>query len=1060
LIQFLKRYEFKNKLSLLNSRKILKKPIEEDLDNLVLVAATLCNCPVSLITFLHEENQGLNSNYELGHFDASSHHGIAAQLIKNTDSITVINEFQKYILSSDSSINSFQSPYVFYVGCPLIARNGVCIGSLSIWDTKPHQLTRSQEKSLEILSSQIIKLLEFQSNVTSKEELVGNSKAIEFYENILETNNIGAWQFNLLNEQFKLDARSKKVLGFSEDYIKDFSFDSFLDIIYEDDVAGVIEILNKIKNKGITHYEHEIRIQHKKGYWLWTIIKGDVVKWNDFGDPSILSGSLQDIHDFRTTELQLNSIIENLNCIAFRHIFFKNGTQEIVHITEGATNLFGLTAKDFYDDFENVWKLVHNEDKLVLSQILEKSISSLEEWKHEWRIHHPDGSIRWHKGVGRPVQNKNGSVSIDTVIVDISEDRNKEENLKEINKKLNQAQKIAKLGYWQWDLTTRTGLWTDQVYKIYGIEKTEAQPTPEDIVDTVFPEDWKLINEKRQIAIDLDQELITENRIQLRDGTIKWVRQIGCYVKNSAGTPIHYEGTIQDITESKLVSLALEESIQRYTYVTKATSDAIWDLDFLKGKLYWGENYKKLFGHPSLDSVEDDLAYWESKIHPDDRERIIESFNACIKNGVVKWEEEYRFINVNNEYANVVDRAFVIRNDNGEAIRMVGAIQDVTEKLQAFEEIKRSNERFEKVADATHDAIWDWDLVNDILYQGSGYFKLFGHKILKNKGNLSSWKKFVHPEDLPLVMGNTERMMESQTEEYFSTDYRYLKSDGTYANVIDRGRVIRNKDGEAIRMVGAMQDVTESKMYEESLRLLNHDLEKQARELYHYNEELEQFAYVVSHDLQEPLRMISSFLMLLEKKYNDVLDDEGKKYIHFAVDGAKRMRQIILDLLDFSRVGRTDEELETIDLNELVADVQLIFRQEIENKNAKIQTNPLPVIQNYKILLDQLFQNLIGNALKYQREGEIPIIDISHEDLGTHHQFIVSDNGIGIDSEYFDKIFVIFQRLHGRNQYNGTGIGLALVKKIVDNLQGKIWVESDLNVGSKFIFTIKKNSNY
>ena len=120
----------------------------------------------------------------------------------------------------------------------------------------------------------------------------------------------------------------------------------------------------------------------------------------------------------------------------------------------------------------------------------------------------------------------------------------------------------------------------------------------------------------------------------------------------------------------------------------------------------------------------------------------------------------------------------------------------------------------------------------------------------------------------------------------------------------------------------------------------------------------------------------------------------------------------------------------------------------------------MPVIQNYKILLDQLFQNLIGNALKYQKEGEIPIIDISHEDLGTHHQFIVSDNGIGIDSEYFDKIFVIFQRLHGRNQYNGTGIGLALVKKIVDNLQGKIWVESDLNVGSKFIFTIKKNSNY
>tara|TARA_R110002033_G_scaffold79931_1_gene130926 strand:+ start:46552 stop:49668 length:3117 start_codon:yes stop_codon:yes gene_type:complete len=1034
--------------------------IKEDLNDLVMIAATLCNCTVGLITFENEEYQHLKFNFGLSKSNRILRNSVDVSLLKNTDDITIIYDLKQHVFSSESSFNASESPYVFYVGCPLIAQNGAYIGSLSIWDTKPNKLSGSQKKSLQVIIKQIIKLLDLKNKPKSNDLDVKNRDADQFFKNRVRDKHIGAWELDIHTSNFKVDQLFAELLGYKLADLQQLNLKSCVHIFHPDDFPNFRKLVKDIYNKKIHKFAQEFRVKHKNERWVWASIKAQVVKSDNEDNPLVISGSLIDINEQKIKEFQLNAILDNVTCAAFRHIIYPDGSQQTVNISKGAFKLWGLTDEEIFEDHDNIWKLIHEDDIDYLGATVQESASTLKEWKAEWRINHPDGSIKWHRGQGIPLKNKDGSVSWDSVVIDITADKNKEENLKEINIKLNQAQKIAKLGYWQWDLATRTGLWTDQVYKIYGIEKTDVQPKAEDILDTVFPEDLDIINEKRKNALEFDQEFAIEGRIRLRDGTIKWVRQIGHYTKDSTGVPISYEGTIQDITESKLVSLALEESIQRYTYVTKATSDAIWDLDFLKGKLYWGENYKKLFGHPSLDSAEDDLAYWESKIHPDDRERVIENFNACIKNGVVKWEEEYRFINVNNEYSNVVDRAFVIRNDKGEAVRMVGAIQDVTEKLQAFEEIKRSNERFEKVADATNDAIWDWDLVHNVLYQGPGYFKLFGHKPIDSNGDLSSWQKFVHPDDLSLVMGNAQKIQQSKTETYFNTEYRYLKSDGTYANVIDRSRVIRNKDGEAIRMVGAMQDVTESKMYEESLRLLNHDLEKQARELYHYNEELEQFAYVVSHDLQEPLRMISSFLMLLEKKYNDVLDDEGKKYIYFAVDGAKRMRQIILDLLDFSRVGRTDEELETIDLNELVADVQLIFRQEIENKNAKIQTNPLPVIQNYKILLDQLFQNLIGNALKYQKEGEIPIIDISHEDLGTHHQFIVSDNGIGIDSEYFDKIFVIFQRLHGRNQYNGTGIGLALVKKIVDNLQGKIWVESDLNVGSKFIFTIKKNSNY
>jgi light-regulated signal transduction histidine kinase (bacteriophytochrome) len=237
---------------------------------------------------------------------------------------------------------------------------------------------------------------------------------------------------------------------------------------------------------------------------------------------------------------------------------------------------------------------------------------------------------------------------------------------------------------------------------------------------------------------------------------------------------------------------------------------------------------------------------------------------------------------------------------------------------------------------------------------------------------------------------------------------------------------------------------------------LHKNLQKHAKELAISNAELEQFAYVASHDLQEPLRMVTGFLTQIEKKYGDLIDDKGKQYIAFAVDGAKRMRQIILDLLEFSRVGRMEDKLETVDLNEVVEEVQILFSKKIKEKLATILVDPLPVIHSYKSPMRQVFQNLISNALKYDREGIPSQIKIKVTELKTHWQFAVTDNGIGIDKEYFDKIFIIFQRLHNKDEYSGTGMGLAVTKKIIENLGGKIWVESEEGKGCTFYFTIKK----
>lgn len=223
------------------------------------------------------------------------------------------------------------------------------------------------------------------------------------------------------------------------------------------------------------------------------------------------------------------------------------------------------------------------------------------------------------------------------------------------------------------------------------------------------------------------------------------------------------------------------------------------------------------------------------------------------------------------------------------------------------------------------------------------------------------------------------------------------------------------------------------------------------------NIELEQFAYVASHDLQEPLRMVTSFLALLEKKYQNIVDDKGKQYINFALDGARRMRQMILDLLEFSRAGHLDDLLERVDLNEIVAEIRILYSRQIEESGTVLKVSQLPVVFAYKAPLRQVFQNLISNALKYRSELICPVVEISAQERALDWEFTVSDNGIGMSPDRSASVFILFKRLHCKDKYGGTGLGLALCKKIIENMGGTISVISEEGKGSKFLFTIKDN---
>jgi two-component system CheB/CheR fusion protein len=333
---------------------------------------------------------------------------------------------------------------------------------------------------------------------------------------------------------------------------------------------------------------------------------------------------------------------------------------------------------------------------------------------------------------------------------------------------------------------------------------------------------------------------------------------------------------------------------------------------------------------------------------------------------------------------------------------------------------------------------------------------LFGYDLDEMYSEENFWYNHVHPDDLAGFVEGQRSAMDNPSLNYWEDEYRFRKKDGTYAYVLDNAYIIRDNEGKAIRLIGATRDITDRKESEAMMIELNNRLKRRADELAASNVELERFAYIASHDMQEPLRMITSFLQLFKKKYETQIDETAEQYIHYAIDGADRMKKLIMDLLEYSRVGSNKDNFTDINANELLKEVENVFFASIQELNARIEVGPLPDLRANRTQLFQLFQNLIGNALKYHGTAP-PVITVSGHETEDEYIFSVADNGIGIKPIFFEKIFVLFQRLHHKNEYSGTGIGLAICKKIVERHGGRIWLESEPGKGSTFYFSVNKN---
>jgi PAS domain S-box-containing protein len=522
-------------------------------------------------------------------------------------------------------------------------------------------------------------------------------------------------------------------------------------------------------------------------------------------------------------------------------------------------------------------------------------------------------------------------------------------------------------------------------------------------------------------------------------------RSDGSSIEMEISTKKLADGTLmaiaRDITERKEAAQLLLKAYKENTTILESIMDGFLTVDKNWIITYWNKEAERMLGMAREKIIGKNI--WDVYAIAIPLKFYSETHKALALQVPVNFEEFFSPLGI------WID---VSAYPSGDGLSIY--FKNITEKRLAAEKIKEAKERYEMLASVTNDAIYEWDIVAGTSLWNEGYETLFGHKRTGDIMPAASWVCNLHPDEKEKLFADVADAFEKKLTS-LTREMRFRCADGSYKTVFDKLVIQYDDNLKPARIFGAMQDITESKRNETAIRELNEQLNKRAEELIASNAELERFAYVASHDLQEPLRMISSFLQLLQKKYKSQLDETAEQYIAYAVEGASRMKSLILDLLEFSRIGSNKDVFAALDMNEVVSQVMETFSTKIQETGAVIKVQLMPVVKASGMQMTQLIQNLLSNSFKYNTRA-VPEIEIGCEDKGDSWQFFVKDNGIGIEEKFFAKIFVIFQRLHNKNQFSGTGIGLAICKKIIERHGGRIWIESRMGEGSTFFFTLSK----
>jgi PAS domain S-box-containing protein len=535
-----------------------------------------------------------------------------------------------------------------------------------------------------------------------------------------------------------------------------------------------------------------------------------------------------------------------------------------------------------------------------------------------------------------------------------------------------------------------------------------------------------------------------ETRRVSRDGSAIDISLTVTPIRDSQGHVNTVSLVAHDITDRKRA----QDEARRLAAILASTDDAIIGTDLAGNIESWNPGAERMFGWEATETIGRPITL----ITPPDARQAASELLERVRNGdgVERLESTGR--HKEGEHLDVSVTASPVFDGEGRVVGVARILRDVTARKAAEAQRVEAEERFRLMSETVSDIVWSLiirdDLSVEVEWVGGEDFAAESGYTMEEFQTAGGWLALIHPDDVDQVAQDMSRLLNG---ERVDTEFRVLTGSGELRWWQSSARALPEDGNGHRRVVGGAKDVTARKLAEEALAATRVELERHAAELERSNKDLERFAYFASHDLQEPLRMVASYTQLLAQRYSGSLDADADTFIDFALDGAQRMQALIHDLLVYSRAAR-EPRSQPVGLDICLGRALANLKVALAESDAVVRSENLPTVTGDPGALTQVFQNLVGNALKF-RGAYPPEVEVRAERVGPEWLIWVRDNGIGIAPEHAERVFQLFQRLH-RDECPGTGIGLALCRKIVERLGGRIWVESDPGEGATFFFTL------
>jgi PAS domain S-box-containing protein len=591
---------------------------------------------------------------------------------------------------------------------------------------------------------------------------------------------------------------------------------------------------------------------------------------------------------------------------------------------------------------------------------------------------------------------------------------------------------------------------------------TEAEVCDKTVMDLCPAEVARPFIEDDRIVISTGQPIFDrEEHFHRENGDERTLLTTKLPLRDAAGEVVGLVGITRDISDRKRAEEALRKNEASLRLAQRIGRIGSWEADLIKDTLEWSDETYRLFGYRRETFVPTGEGFFQ-RVHPEDREMVRRTSSHALRHGK-HYSVDYRIIGADGQQRFMVQQARILRDAAGGPIRMIGTVQDITDRKLADEALRNSESRYRQLIQALPGAVYTCDATGSITLYNQAAVGLWGRtpeigkdmwcgsaKVLTRDGDPMPLEQC--PMAVCLREGRSVRGVEIVIE----------RPDGTRSLVLPHPDPIHDAEGNVVGAVNMLVDLSERQKSEEAVRRLNEELEarveERTRQLEQANRELEAFSYSVSHDLRAPVRAINGFAQIIHEDFGHQFEPEVSRLFRVISSSALRMGELIDDLLAFSRLGAYEPKRVLVDTDALVRSIVAELNQHEAASRASIRLGELPPVEGDESMLRQVFTNLIANAVKFSRGQPVPSVTVGAREEPDRLVYFVRDNGVGFDVKYASKLFKVFQRLHKPEEFEGTGVGLAIVHRVVQRHGGEVWADSAPGLGATFSFSLPVTS--